>query len=322
MAHEVENMMYVSNESNNRFVPWHGLGVAVEKAPNSAEALKLAGLDWEVVPQPMFTKLGDGTHIEVPNCKANVRSSDNKVLGVVTDRYKIVQNKDAFDFTDNLIGDGCVYETAGSLQEGRRVFMLAKLPNYDVLGEDFEQFICFTNSHDGTGAVKAVVTPVRVVCQNTLSMALEGATRAWSTRHTGDIKGKMEEAKYALQMADKYMKRFEETADLLANTKVDEEEAARIIMKLFPTEEGMTDRRIENMKEQRDGFIACMLSPDLIKFKGTAYQMVQAASDFATHRVPQRNTSTYQEGVFKKVLDGSTIIDTTLLEMLKLAKGA
>lgn len=319
MAHEVETMMYVSNESNNRFVPWHGLGVAVEEAPNSAEALRLAGLDWDVITKPMFTKFDDGTHIEVPNCKANVRSSDNKVLGVVTDRYQIVQNRDAFDFTDNLIGEGCVYETAGSLQEGRRVFMTAKLPNYQVLGEDYEHFICFTNSHDGTGAVKAVITPVRVVCQNTLSLALSGAKRAWSTRHTGDIKGKMEEAKYALQMADKYMKRFEETADQLANTKVSEEEMARIIMKLFPTDDNMSARRVENMKEQRDGFIACMLSPDLIKFKGTAYQMVQAASDFATHRTPQRNTSTYQESVFKKVLDGSTIIDTTFLEMMALA---
>ena len=99
MPAEVENMMYVSNEENGRFVPWHGLGTAVAEAPTSADAIKLAGLDWEVNSEPIFT----GNGIEIPNHKANIRATDNKILGVVSDRYKIVQNMDAFNFTDNLI---------------------------------------------------------------------------------------------------------------------------------------------------------------------------------------------------------------------------
>ena len=108
MSHEVEQMVYVSNEANNRFVPWHGLGTPVEKAMTSAEALELGGLNWEVNPKPVFTETG----FEIPNYKANIRSSDNSVLGIVTDRYKIVQNKEAFAFTDALLDGGVTYETA------------------------------------------------------------------------------------------------------------------------------------------------------------------------------------------------------------------
>ena len=105
MAHEVETMMYVNKEIDKvtgeigRFVPWHGLGTPVENAVNSADALQLAGLDWEVDSRPIYTDNG----IAIPGYIANTRSSDNKVLGVVSDKYKIVQNKEAFAFTDNLL---------------------------------------------------------------------------------------------------------------------------------------------------------------------------------------------------------------------------
>ncbi len=316
--HNVETLFYTSNEANNRFVPWHGLGVAVENAPTSADAIRLAGLDWEVQQQPIFIDR-NGSSIEIPNYKANIRSSDDKALGIVTDRYQIVQNTEAFDFTDSLIGEGCTYETAGSLAGGKRVFLLAKMPEKKILGEDFDPYICFTNTHDGTGAIRAVMTPVRVVCQNTLSLALSGATRAWSTRHLGDLKSKLEEARHALKLANDYMDTFAEVADQLANTTVTEAQAAAVINNLFPVTTDMSERQVNNTNKKRDDFMICMLAPDLLKFKGTAYQLVQAASDFATHRVPERKTTTYKERNFSSILDGNTIIDTTFLEMLALA---
>ena len=94
MAANLETMFYVSNEENERFVPWHGMGTPVMVAPNSEEALKVAGLDWDVIQTDVYTDSG----IQIPNYKANVRSTDNKILGVVSDRYQIVQNKEAFDF--------------------------------------------------------------------------------------------------------------------------------------------------------------------------------------------------------------------------------
>ena len=106
MSANVETMFYT------RVTPWHGLGTRVEEAPDSREALLLAGLDWQVIQKPIMT--GDGQPID--GFKANIRDRDGQVLGVVTDRYKVVQNEDAFAFTDELLGEGVAYETAGSLQ--------------------------------------------------------------------------------------------------------------------------------------------------------------------------------------------------------------
>jgi len=157
MSANVESMFYV------RQAPWHGLGINVEEALNSEDALETAGLNWRVNQTAIFTP--DGQMIE--NYKANVRGSDNQILGVVTDRYQIVQNEEAFAFTDALLGEGVRYETAGSLANGRRVWMLAKLPErYIISGERVEPYIVFSNSHDGSAAIRVAVTPVRVVCQN------------------------------------------------------------------------------------------------------------------------------------------------------------
>ena len=104
--------------------------------------------------------------------KANVRNTDQNVLGIVTDRYKVVQNDEAFKFTDDLLGAGVRYETAGSLQDGKRIWLLAKLPQeYIIGGEQISPYLVFTNTHDGSGAIKVAVTPVRVVCSNTLNLA-------------------------------------------------------------------------------------------------------------------------------------------------------
>lgn len=104
MAANVETMFYTREK------PWHGLGIRVTEAPSSEEALRLAGLDWQVKQEPVYTDTGEA----IPGYKANIRDRDRRVLGVVTDRYKIIQNQEAFAFTDALLGKGVRYETAGS----------------------------------------------------------------------------------------------------------------------------------------------------------------------------------------------------------------
>lgn len=315
MAHEVENIMYVSNEENGRFVPWHGLGTAVAEAPTSAEAIKLAGLDWVVESKPVFTDSG----IEIPNYKANIRDIDQKVLGVVSNRYQVVQNKDAFDFTDALIGEGCRYETAGSLCGGKRIFLLARMPESKILDDSFENYICFTNSHDGFSSIKAVMTPVRVVCQNTLSLALSSAKRQWSTKHIGNLDSKLAEARHTLELANDYMTEFGKAADILAHTKVTDAEVEAILDDLFPVKEEDSDRRKRNIQEVKDQFMVCMLAPDILKFKGTAWSAVNAASDWATHTAPKRMTNNYQENNFNRVLDGHIVIDTFFQKLMEKA---
>ena len=196
MAAEIETMFYTREK------PWHGLGTLVAEAPESREALRIAGLNWKVLQEPVYTENDE----LIQGYKANVRDSDRKILGVVTDRYKVIQNEEAFAFTDALLGEGVRYETAGSLQEGRRVWLLARLPReYIIAGERISPYMVFSNTHDGSGAVKTALTPIRVVCNNTLNLALRTAKRSWSMIHTGDISGKIEEAKNTLFLADEYM---------------------------------------------------------------------------------------------------------------------
>ena len=196
MAADVETMFYTREK------PWHGLGTRVEGAPSSGDALRFAGLDWRVVQEPIRTESGEA----IPGWKANVRDSDRRVLGVVTDRYRIIQNSEAFAFTDALLGSGVRYETAGSLQGGRKVWLLARLPReYIISGERISPYLVFSNTHDGSGAVRVALTPIRVVCNNTLNLALASAARSWSMVHTGDIRGKVREAEDTLFRAEEYM---------------------------------------------------------------------------------------------------------------------
>lgn len=300
MAANVESMFYV------RETPWHGLGTKVLTAPSSKEALQLAGLDWEVKQQPIYTGTG-----RITGYQANVRSTDNKVLGVVTDRYKIIQNEEAFAFTDELLGEGVRYETAGSLSGGRRVWLLARMPHeYIISGERISPYLVFTNTHDGSGAVKVALTPVRVVCNNTLNLALHTAKRSWSMVHTGDIKEKLQEARETLFMAEKYMDELGKEFEHLREKKLTEKQVMDYIELLLPIEDDATQQQRKNMKRlQEDMKQRYFDAPDLKDIGHNAYRLINAISDFATHADPLRKTANYKENIFARTVDGNPMID-------------
>lgn len=303
MAANVETMFSV------REVPWNGLGAIVKEAPTSADALHLAGLDWTVEQTPVYMENG----IIIPNYKANVRSTDNSCLGIVTDRYKIVQNTEAFEFTDAIVGEtenGIVtYETAGSLCGGKKIWLLAKMPVQKVLDDEIEPYMFFSNSHDGSGAIKVGMTPIRIVCNNTLNMAIAGAKRSWSTKHVGDMQSKLEEAKLCLQMADKYMKGLEEEADRLANARLYKEQLDEILNELFPVDDNDTDLKKRRIQAEKDNFYIAYFMPDIEKFRDTAWGAVNAMSDVITHQAPKRNTKSFDENRWGKIMDGHIIFD-------------
>ena len=301
MAANVESMFYV------RKAPWHGLGTRVMEAPDSKGALELAGLNWKVLQEPIYT-----TERElICGYKANVRDSDRKVLGVVSDRYKIVQNQEAFAFTDELLGEGVRYETAGSLQGGKRVWLLARLPHeYIISGERITPYLVFFNSHDGSGAIKAALTPIRVVCQNTLNLALSTAKRSWSMIHTGDIQGKMQEARDTLFMAEKYMDSLGREFETLRKKKLAEKQVREYIEILLPIEDGSTPQQAKNMKRLREDLEARYFdAPDLKGLGNNGYRFINAVSDFATHSNPLRRTVNYQENLFTRTVEGNPLID-------------
>lgn len=311
----VESLAYVSNEENGRFVPWHGLGTPVAEAMTSAEAIELAGLDWEVNQEDVLTEKG----VKIPGYYANVRSSDGKVLGIVGNRYKIVQNKEAFEFTDSLINGEVKYETAGSLCGGRRIFLLAKLPQYEILGDAVDPFIVFTNSHDGTGAIKVACTPTRVVCSNTLNLALKDAKRSWSTRHMGDMQSKLDEAKRALELADEYIVCLGKEAEMLANVTINFDMINAALDKCFPVAENDTDRKKNRIEGIKNTFIQCYDMEDIEKFKGTAWGAVNAMADMVSHPNPGRRTASFQENNWGKIIDGQTVLDDFTTNLLTTA---
>ena len=301
MSANVETMFYV------RETPWHGLGTKVMEAPDSETALTAAGLDWKVLQEPVYTGEGE----LVAGYKANIRDSDRRVLGVVTDRYKVVQNQEAFAFTDELLGYGVRYETAGSLQNGKKVWMLAHLPHeYIISGERISPYLVFSNTHDGSGAVRVALTPIRVVCNNTLNLALATAKRSWSMIHTGDIKEKMKEAGETLFLAEKYMDELGKEFENLRMEKITEKQAMDYIEILLPLGDAPTPHQRKNITRlQEDLKRRYFDAPDLKDLGNNAYRFINAVSDFATHASPLRKTVNYKENLFARTAEGNPLID-------------
>ena len=314
--------------SANNIVPWHGLGQVITEMPTSKDAIKYAGLDWKVEAMPIYTASG----IEIPGYKVNTRMSDGKPLGVVTGKYKVVQNEEAFAFTDALLGEGVRYETAGALNSGKTVWMLARLENTTIAEEDIDPYLVFTNQHDGKGAVRVAITPVRVVCQNTLNLALQKASRHWTCAHMGDIQNKLDEARYTLGNAKLYMKALEEEFGELKLKTVSDGKVKEMTEKLVEIEfnalynkllkmktdkvidikEALKKQKVEEKLDRKKNDILTIYheKSDLVGTERSAFRFVNAVSDYITHTSDHKNTAHYQENLFMRTVDGNSMIDT------------
>lgn len=286
--------------------PWHGIGTVVEDAPTSEGAIKMAHLDWKVEQFPI-----SANGIEIPGHFANIRTDVNLPLGVVKNRYKIVQNSEAFDFVDDIIGNNeveCHYETAGSLFNGKKIFLLVRLPDKNLLGDDVENYIFFTNSHDGTSAFMAGITNVRVVCNNTLQAAISGAQRTWYCRHTLNIESKKQQAKESLGLAVKYMDSMEDFAEKMAAKKINEEKFFRALFNAdyikgqCEKNKELIVERIHTIYTEKD---------DLQNFKGNAWGLYNAVADYVSNALPFRQTSTYKENKMNQFFVGNPILEAS-----------
>lgn len=282
--------------SGNGIRPWHGIGTVIGGTPTSDEAIRLAKLDWDVIQYPV---VANGNTVE--GYFANVRSDTNEALGVVKGRYKVLQNREAFTFVDDIVGNGETevrYETAGSLFNGRRVFLLCKLPDSDVLGDRMENWLFFTNSHDGSASLTAGITNVRVVCNNTLQLALRTCQRSWKCRHTESIQSRKDEAKQSLGLAVRYMDGMRETAGWMAHKLINEEQFFKSLfegsgMNLKNSEELVL--RIHDIYHTKD---------DLANFRGTAWGMYNAVADYVSNGEPLRRNRNFEQNRLAGFFDG------------------
>lgn len=225
---------------------WHRLGTVMpaEEHITTARALELAHLDNWNVRVVEFTANVDGLTLDVPRNRLSIRDNpwnpgQVDVLGVVGGRFTAFQNESAFAFADSLLDANVSWETAGALDEGRKVFGSLILPREIVIdpegaGDVVKNYLVVSNGHDGSQAVEAMITPTRVVCQNTLRIARRDAKSSWKVRHTATVEGRVQDAREALKISYAYLDKFEDEARALYQTAMTNAEFNRIVTDLYP----------------------------------------------------------------------------------------
>ena len=287
---------------------WHGLGQVVDEAPTSADAMKLAGLLWTVEQHPIQTIVSqehmdeegnpkiENDIVEIPDRVANVRSDNHSVLGVVGCGYRPVQNCEAFSFVDDLIETGEIrYEAAGSLRGGKTIWLLGKMPERIFITEQdtTDQYILFTNGHDGTRAVHILPTAVRVVCSNTLNLAMrktQSTSRRMTFVHTGNIRSKLDEARQMLGLVNRQFESYAIEAKAMASVTLTSEQRSDYCFKLFPNIDGQNNTRREKTRAEIMSLMNDQTNT-LAGMRGTAWAALNAVTQYVDHSMT-KNIST------------------------------
>jgi phage/plasmid-like protein (TIGR03299 family) len=272
--------------------PWHGLGTIVSGLLNSADALKAAGLDWQVVEHPVFAK--NGEYVKADGYKAICRADNGKVLSVMSDRYAIIQNADAFSFFDAVTqSKEAVYDTAGALRGGARLWIMAKLPgSMFINGDEHEKMVLLVTSHDGSYSLMMQQVLVRVVCQNTLSLALRSAVNQIKIRHCEKWKDKEKEARAALGIAEKYFASIQEALGSLGSHLLSKDEMREFTRALVPADdEKDVPTRTRNIRDD----INRLFQRGAGNRGATRWDALQAVTDYVDHSATIRGESTRLE---------------------------
>jgi phage/plasmid-like protein (TIGR03299 family) len=222
----------------HRLPAWHGKGTIVQDAPNSTEAIRLAQMNWSVEKRPIFTLDGDGNRIHITSDMATVRTDSNGILGVVGNKYTVIQNADAFKFVDSLVDLGEIkYEACGTLKGGQQIWLLAKMPDVHYVTDDDpqESYILLSTGHDGLHTLKVMPTSVRVVCWNTLQLALSHKTERFiQVRHSLNAMDKVEAAQKLLFGIRYETEQVNQILDGLAKVDMTREQVMEFMDKVFP----------------------------------------------------------------------------------------
>lgn len=323
MAHNIEFNKAKGTHSffSRKEKAWHKLGKVVKDYLTSAEAIEAANLDFEVATARNYfwavDSQGFKKNFENPTSKSIYRTDTLQALGTVGNRYTPIQNKEAFDFVDSIVGEGeAVFDTAGCLGNGEEVFISLKLPEYiSVNGDNIEKYLLIVLNHSGTGSMYIMFTPIRVVCNNTLRMALAGCKTKVSIRHTTNYKEKIETAKKTLGLSNKVFTMVEEALNDLVETKYDMPTTQKLIQLQFMTKEEIRDMAEDRMKPHseilstrkmniiQDFWDYTVHGPgqDHSNCKGTAYGLFNGFTGFYGNAKSFRS----EESRFKNVFDNT-----------------
>ena len=299
MAHEVESMF------SARQLPWH-FGETKERTRitddvlTASDAITAAGLDWEVALRNMHVELDGGKTLRVPDRYAVVRDRDSRILGTVGTRYVPFQNREAFSFADNLVDSGdAKYETAGSLRDGKVVFLTMKVPvEMLVAGEDkHDLYIVLRTSHDGSKAISVYLTAIRVVCMNTLSLSSDTAKQKWSMPHVSTLEGKLSEARETLKLTFKYADDFVVMGNQLVETKITDDMLHRVLDDVMPAWRKKSD-------EVTESIMALYKNSPTNGYTGTAWGALNAITEYFDHGRDLRSS----DSAMLNALDGENAV--------------
>ena len=282
MSDNVESMMYHGKR------PWHTLGKPLDHPATAKDGLTDAGLDWSV----RLTLCYAEGNLLIAGKRAVVRTDRQLALGVVGTRYRPIQNVDAFGFFDAIVGEGkAIYETAGSLNDGRRIWMLARVPgDIWVADEDnVKKYLLLCNSHDGGSPLRALFTPIRVVCENTLRSALAGnSSKGISIRHVGDVMTRVQEAQRVLGISLKYFDDFEDQARALVGKSVKKAMLKSYFAEVLPDPKGSEKdpRKAGRARQTRKELLHLFeygKGNNLKSVRGTLWAAVNSVAEFVDH---------------------------------------
>lgn len=284
--------------------PWHGLGTVVDGLLTAKDALEAAHLDWNVVTASITARVGAAA-VPVPGYKAIVREDTNAPLSVMSDSYQPIQNAEAFEFFDSVVGEGqAIYDTAGALHGGRRVWIMARLPkSIFIEGDELERNILLVTSHDGSSTLKMMHVTTRVVCQNTLSIALSNAKHCISILHRANYKTRVAEAQRALKISYGYFDQLGLLIAELAKSPFARDEMRGFTEKLLPIADGDKSPRIEKAR----GEIADLFKRGAGNRGRTKWDALNAVTEFVDHHRSYGRTQhgTKEETRFASTLFGS-----------------
>lgn len=306
MSANIDKMFYYGE------TPWHQGGTRLNKPATAKEAIKAAGMSWEVEPIEVFARRGKQV-IEMPDQRAMYRVDTKAILGIVSNKFRPIQNWEAFTFFDHVVGkDQAIYHTAGSLGIGERVWILAKLPREIRVAKNdvVEQYLLLANSHDGSSALRMLFTPIRVVCQNTLNAAsLKGEGQGITIWHTGDVVNKVSEAQRALGLAVKYYDEFTLVATALVRKQVKPAELEKLWTRIIPdrSRKGKPWKKPAIVRKELTRLFEEGKGNALPGVRGTAWAALNAVTEYVDYTSGLRRPRVQASGSgrIKRIMFGS-----------------
>lgn len=291
-----------------RIASWANIGTTLDSTA-VYDALTKAKLNYTVTKEPLF--LADGSRN--PDMVATTYELDGTkhVLGTVGEKYELVQNRDGFGFVD-YISDGLKFVKGGMTHTGM-VYLIAELPEVDILGDRFKPYVIFCNSFNGKYQLSAAITPLRVVCQNQFNFAFNHVANTINIRHSARVNERMEDAKLVLKGVANYMGKLNEIAKQFAGIKLTTSETELAINMMFPTPENADLRAKQVVASKKESFAGMLNANDNQNHKHSAWGLVNAYTDYITHtsiRKGRYDDSQFMNTCFKPMNNVLDIVGT------------